>query len=243
MSLSTIYLVDYYANSLDSPMHRASVTVKMISTIMALGCIILNKSLLSLVLQLFLIIGFQAASKLPIRRLLLWAIYPTIFGALFALSQAQYSIELSIQTLLRAVDAALLMLLLINTTPYAKIIPLIGKFSKTISNLAFFSYRFFFLFIDESEKRLTAFRVRGGLLGPLGTKIRNIAKLIGLLFVSYMESGEKVYYAVKTRGYRGMFSTETVAGREMTRDDYVPILLALFSVVILVVGIVGHSLS
>jgi hypothetical protein len=40
-----------------------------------------------------------------------------------------------------------------------------------------------------------------------------------------------------------MFSTETVAGREMTRNDYVPILLALFSVVILVVGIVGRGLS
>jgi len=239
MSLSAIYLVDYYANSLDSPMHRASVTVKMISTIMALGSIILNKSLLSLVLQLFLIIGFQTISKLSIKRLLLWAIYPTFFGVLFALSQVQYSIELSIQTILRALDAALLMLLLINTTQDAEIIPLIGKFSRTISNLAFFSYRSFFLFIDESEKRLTAFRVRGGLMGSLGTKMRNIGELVGLLFVSYMESGEKVYDAVKTRGYRGMFSTEIVAGREMTKDDYAPILLALFSVVILVAGIVG----
>jgi hypothetical protein len=40
-----------------------------------------------------------------------------------------------------------------------------------------------------------------------------------------------------------MFSTETVTGRKMTGDDYVPILLALFSVVILVVGIVGRGLS
>jgi cobalt/nickel transport system permease protein len=234
--MSAIYLVDYYANNLDSPMHRASVNIKMISFVVTLGAIIFDTLLQTLILQFFLIIGFQIASRLSIKHILLWALYPTFFAALFAVSQALYSLEMSIQTLLRAVNAALLMLLLVNTTSYTRIIPLIEKVSKTLSNLAFFSYRFFFLFVDESEKRLNVFRVRGGLQGSLANKIRNIAKLMGLLFVSYLDSGERVYDAVKTRSYKGMFSAEAAVRKRVAKDDCAPILLAVLSTLIFLVG-------
>ena len=234
--VSAIYLVDYYANNLDSAMHRASPKVKMASTVVALCAIISSTRLPVLVAQFLTIVAFQAASRLPIRRLMLWAVYPAFFAALFAVSQIEYSVELSAQTLLRAVDAALLMLLFINTTPFTRIIPIIGKVSKTVSNLAFFSYRFFFLFIDESARRLTALRVRGGFQGSIWSKVKNAANLIGLLFVSSIESGERVYDTIKTRGYRGRFSNEAANVRGVTRDDCAPALLAVLAVGIFLVG-------
>jgi cobalt/nickel transport system permease protein len=234
--LSTIYLIDDYANNLDSAMHRASVGTKIASTVVALGTVIFSTTILSLVGQFLIILLFQFASRLPVKRLLIWAGYPAFFAAIFAISQAQYSVELSAQTMLRAVDAALLMLLLIGTTPFTRIIAVLGKASRTLSNLAFFSYRFLFLFTDESSRRLTALRVRGGFEGAIRTKIKNAANLIGLLFVSYFESGEKVYDAVKTRGYRGQFSTEAALLGELTRYDFAPVLFACLIVALFLAG-------
>jgi len=234
--VSTIYLIDDYANNLDSIMHRASVGTKIASAMVVLGTIIFSTTILTLVGQFLIILLFQFGSKLPVKRLLVWAIYPAFFAAIFAISQAQYSVELSAQTMLRAVDAALLMLLLIGTTPLTRVIALFGKASRTLSNLAFFSYRFFFLFTDESSRRLRALRVRGGFQGTIRTKIKNAANVIGLLFVSYMESGEKVYDAVKTRGYRGEFSSEAALVGGVTRYDFAPILFASLAVAVFLAG-------
>jgi cobalt/nickel transport system permease protein len=234
--LSAIYLIDDYANNLDSAMHRASVGTKIASTAVALGTIIFSTTILALLGQLLIILVFQFASRLPVKRFLIWAVYPAFFAVIFAISQVQYSVELSAQTMLRAVDAALLMLLLIGTTPFTGIIAVLGKASRTLSNLAFFSYRFFFLFTDESSRRLTALRVRGGFEGAIRTKIKNAANLIGLLFVSYLESGEKVYDAVKTRGYRGGFSTEAALLGEPTRYDFAPVLFACLTVALFLAG-------
>jgi cobalt/nickel transport system permease protein len=237
--LSTIYLIDDYANNLDSAMHRASVATKMASAVIALGTIIFSTTILTLVGEFFIILLFQFASKLPVKRVLTWALYPAFFAVIFAISQAQYSVELSAQTMLRAVDAALLMLLLIGTTPFTRIIAVLSRTSRTLSNLAFFSYRFFFLFTDESSRRLTALRVRGGFQGAIRTRIKNAANLIGVLFVSCMESGEKVYDAVKTRGYRGEFSTEAALLGEFTRYDITPILFACVAVALFLLGSIG----
>jgi cobalt/nickel transport system permease protein len=237
--LSTIYLIDDYANNLDSAMHRASVATKMASAVIALGTIIFSTTILTLVGEFFIILLFQFASKLPVKRVLTWALYPAFFAVIFAISQAQYSVELSAQTMLRAVDAALLMLLLIGTTPFTRIIAVLSRTSRTLSNLAFFSYRFFFLFTDESSRRLTALRVRGGFQGAIRTRIKNAANLIGVLFVSCMESGEKVYDAVKTRGYRGEFSTEAALLGKFTRYDLAPILFACVAVALFLLGSIG----
>ena len=233
--MSAIYLLDHYANNLDSFMHRASSRVKIASTAVALGAIISSTTISVLIAQFFTIVAFQLASRLPVKRILCWAMYPVFFASIFAVSQAEYSLQLSAQTILRAVNVALLMLLLISTTPFTKIISLIGKGSRTLSNLAFFSYRFFFLFIDESIRRLTALRVRGAFHGSIRSKVKNIANLIGLLFVSYIESGEEVYEAIRTRGYRGEFSTEASLVGGITRYDIAPFLMAFITVVISIV--------
>jgi cobalt/nickel transport system permease protein len=234
--LSAIYLIDDTANNGRSAMHRASPKTKMFSAGVALGAMIFSTSLSALVSQFFLAIVFQAASRLPVRRLLIWAAYPAFFADIFAISQAQYSLALSAQTLLRAIDAALLMLLLVNTTPFTRVIATVGKISRTLSNLAFLSYRFFFLFIEEFERRLTAIRVRGGLHGSIWSKVRNAASLIGLLFVSFIESGEEVYDAIKTRGYQGRFSAEAATAGGITRNDGAPLLLAALAVAIFLLG-------
>jgi cobalt/nickel transport system permease protein len=234
--LSTIYLMDDYANNLESVMHRASVGTKIASTAVALGTIIFSTTIQTLIEQFFIILLFQFASRLPIKRFLIWAVYPAFFAAIFAISQAQYSIELSAQTMLRAINAALLILLLFGTTPFTRIIAVLGRISRTLSNTAFFSYRFFFLFTNESLRRLTALRVRGGFHGAIRNRIRNAASLVGLLFISCMESSEKVYDAVKTRGYSGEFSTEGPLLGELSKYDFAPVLLACVTVALLLAG-------
>ena len=67
----------------------------------------------------------------------------------------------------------------------------------------FLSYRFFFLLIDEVEMKLKCMKVRGGYSGGIIKKIKNIGSLIGYLLVSSIEKSERIYNALKVRGFRG----------------------------------------
>lgn len=59
---------------------------------------------------------------------------------------------------------------------------------------------------------------------------------MGLLFVSFIESGENVYDAIKTRGYQGRFSAEAATAGGLTRNDGAPLLLAALAVAIFLLG-------
>jgi len=232
---ATIYLIDHYANNLSSSMHKASTLTKLVSVILVLGMTIFTNSILSLITEFFIILAFIAIAKLPIPRLLNWAFYPAFFASLFALSQLPYSLALPIVTLFKAVNSALIMLFLISTTPYPKLFSILSIPSRSLGNTAFLTYRFFFLFIDQTGKRFTIMKVRGGLTGSWKTKITNIAKFIGMLFVTSFETSENMYAAMKTRGYSGRISYQGKLWRKLSKQDLMPVtfVLCIFAIIII----------
>ncbi len=224
---ATIYLIDHYANNLSSPMHKASTLSKLVSAMLALGITIFADSALSLITGFFVILMFIAIAKLPIHRLINWALYPAFFASLFALSQLPYSLVLPVVTLFKAINAALIMLFLISTTPYPELFSILSIPSKTLGNTAFLTYRFFFLFMDQTAKRFTIMKARGGLIGSWKTKIANLAKFIGMLFVTSFETSENMYAAMKTRGYSGRISYHGKLWKKFSKQDLLPVVFVL----------------
>jgi len=233
---ATIYLIDHYANNLSSPMHKASTLSKLISAIAALGITIFTNSALALMAEFLIILTFIGAAKLPISRLLSWALYPAFFASLFALSQIPYSLVLPIITIFRAINTALIMLFLISTTPYPELFSILSTPSKTLGNVAFLTYRFFFLFIEQTGERFTVMKARGGLAGSWKIKITNLAHFIGMLFVTSFETSENMYAAMKTRGYSGSISYHKKLRQKFGKQDLIPILFTLCILALMIIS-------
>jgi len=235
--MSAIYLIDHYANNLSSYMHKASTLSKLISAALALGITMFTGSALALMIDFLLILMFMRTAKLPIFRMLRWTIYPAFFASLFALSQLPYSFILPIITMFKAVNAALIMLFLVSTTPYPELFSVISISSQTIGNVAFLTYRFFFIFIDQASKRFTAMKAKGGLVGGWRKRIENLANFLGLIFVISFEISENVYSALKTRGYSGKIFCHRKKERRFSKNDLMPVAFALCFSTLMVVSL------
>lgn len=223
---SAIYLIDHYANNLNSPMHRASPLSKLIGIALAFGITAFTNSAPALMIEFLLVLMFMALARLPLLRMLEWALYPVFFASLFALSQLPYSFILPIVTLFKAMNSALIILLLVSTTPYPELFSIIGTLSQTLGNIAFLTYRFFFLLVDQVDKRLVAMKVRGGLTGGWEKKVASLASFVGSIFVVSFEMSENVYSAMKVRGYSGRILCHRKLRRRLSRNDLVPFAFA-----------------
>ncbi|RLI41842.1 hypothetical protein DRO59_05815 [Candidatus Bathyarchaeota archaeon] len=213
-------------------MHNASVITKFLVTAALILLVITTNSVLALLAYFALILLYVTFSKLPLVRILRWALYPAFFATFFALSQIQYSLILPVITVLKAVDAALIMLLFINTTPYPQVFSILSRVSKTLGNIAFLTYRFFFIFIEQADKRFTTLKVRGGLAGGLKRTIRNISHFIGSLFITFIDISQDTYYAMRVRGYNGIISCRPGGWMRVNIHDFTPVSMFLCFLII-----------
>ncbi|MDI6826722.1 MAG: energy-coupling factor transporter transmembrane component T [Candidatus Aenigmarchaeota archaeon] len=200
--MSSIYLIDYYSNSIDSIIHRSSIISKLIFLVLVLSSILLTKSLINLLFIVSTIFILIIVAKLPFLKILKWSLFLVFFASLFAVSQIGYGL-LPIQTTLKAMSASLLMLLIICTTPYPEIFSIFNRISTTLASIMFLSYRFFFLLLDEIEMKLKAIKIRGGYSGSLIKRMKNIGMLIGSLFILSIEKSERIYNILRIRGFKG----------------------------------------
>lgn len=201
--MSSIYLIDYYSNTIKSVIHRVTVVSKTIFLLLVLLSIVVSKSFSSLFLILFIIIVLIMMAKLPVLKILKWSLYPAFFASLFAISQIQYGL-LPLQTMLRAIDAVLLTLLIVCTTPYPAFFSLVSRVSIILANVFFTAYRYFFLVVDEIQTKIRVMKVRGGYIGGPIKILKNIGLLIGRLFIHSIERSERLYDIMVVRGYQGV---------------------------------------
>lgn len=206
--MSSIYLVDYYSNTIKSVIHQITVIPKIIFLLFVLFSVVISKSLFDLLLIFFVIVFLIVIAQLPFLKILKWSLYPAFFASLFAISQIQYGL-LPLQTMLKAIDAACLVLFVICTTPYPALFSLFGKISTLLANVFFMTYRFFFLIIDEIQTKIMMLKIRGGYAGGPIQTLKNIGSTIGRLFIHSIERSEKLYDIMITRGYRGVMFSRT----------------------------------
>lgn len=199
--------IDYWANSGASRLHRASALGKGVAAAAFVLSVILATSPYLLLSIYLLLVAGVFISRLPARKLLAIAAYPTIFALLFAVSRWNGELAGPAIIILKALTAAQAMVLLITTTPYPDIFAALGRFMpRLLADGLFVTYRSFFLLLSEMERMLTALRLRGGLrTGRVVTNVRNLSNALGTLLVHALALSERLYAVLKIRGYRGRF--------------------------------------
>ncbi len=79
------------------------------------------------------------------------------------------------------------------------------KIPPVISTIFLFTYRYIFLYIENLNKLLTSAKLRGYRLLRGIRHIRNTVSILVSLLIRSYEQSERVYYAMRLRGFSGSF--------------------------------------
>jgi cobalt/nickel transport system permease protein len=240
--------IDRYA-SLDSPMHRFDPRAKLIAFIILIFSIVLLPNLKLALIGLLASILFLIASKLPLRFTLQhikWVflfvvpfivIMPfTVGGAeifsFYGLTMTYEGLEYGILVAVRAISAVILVLPMIATTRFDLTLKALAKLKmpNMLVQMFMFTYRYIFVFVVEFQRTWRAMAARGFKIKTNLYALKTIGKALGTLFVRSYERGERVYQALRSRGYTG--SPKTLVEFKMHARDY-----------ILAVSIIGFAVS
>ncbi len=194
--MSSIYLMDDFANR-EGDFQKMSVYFKLAFFFFVLASIVFteNPSVLLIVLFSVYLLGF--AGSLPITKIFKWALYPTFFALIFAVSQADFYFGALI--ILRAFSAASLALFFSFCTPYYKTFGVLSKLSPFLASMLFLTYRYFFMFVSGVERKVKMVEIRGG----KNKKLRSMGRIIGFFIISFLNKAEKIYKILKVRGFKG----------------------------------------
>ena len=194
--------LDRYSRG-NSPIHRlpvhlkasASATMLIVSITFPFGWVL---TLLGTLLFVVLMISRLPAGFIA-RRILLFEPVIVVLAATNLLRPDGLGAFLGI--LARGTFAIGTMVLLANTTPFSALLELLRslRFPPTLVTVLALLYRYLFILIDEAERILRARRartfIRKGRWRILGT-------VLGELFVRSTERSERVYFAMRARGWR-----------------------------------------
>lgn len=198
--MSSIYLIDDFANR-SGQFQDMSVYSKLAFFFLVLSSIVITDSFLVLTVILFSVYSLALAASVPVSKIFKWALYPTFFALIFAISQSNTYFGLII--LLRAFSAASLALFFSFCTPYHKTFGIISKPFPFLASMLFLTYRYFFLFVSGVEHKIKIIKVRGG--GR--KKIRSVGKVVGFFVIDFLNKAERIYQILKVRGFNGKIGT------------------------------------
>ena len=229
--------IDRYS-SLDSPMHRFDPRAKIIAFLILIFAVVLVQNPKLAFIALIGSTLFLLASKLPFRfvlRHIKWVSFFIIpFTVIMAftvpgteifnfhgLKMTYEGLEYGLLVGLRAYSAVILILPMIATTRFDVTIKALDKLRmpNMLVQMFMFTYRYIFVFVVEFQRTWRAMAARGFKIKTNLYALRTIGKALGTLFVRSYERGERVYQALRSRGYTG--SPRTLVEFKMRATDYV----------------------
>jgi cobalt/nickel transport system permease protein len=155
--------------------------------------------------------------------------YPALFTILFALSQTG-GWPVVLLVLLRALTAAMAMLLLITTTPYVDIFAALGRILPSLlADGLMMTYRSFFILLETFGKLLTGIRLRGAYSPWKPKGFSQMAEVIGITFLHALDLAEHSHAVLHLRGYSGRIPASR-RWQQVNRNDLLPLLFALSAV-------------
>ncbi len=215
----------------NSILHKAGTISKVILTLLILISIIVSKDLYRLSGLISIVLALFVVGKIPIVQIGHLALYPALFSVFFAVLSAQQGWVAGLVIILKAVGAALTMLLLITTTPYVDVFSVFSLFMPSlIVDIFLMTYRSFFIIADKLNNLLTSIRLKGGYKPwQIVLNFKTIASMLGTLIIQSFEMSERMYKIYELRGYSGKIPIRTDL-KPATKLDF---LLCLAGLIIL----------
>ncbi len=216
-----ISIIDNLAYNIDSVMHRASALSKIVMVVFVVTTVVISTNPIALAFGLVLLILTILASNLPVARVLSLVSYAFFFSLIFALSQVGGGLIGPLVIVLKAVTAAVSLVLLITTTPYPQIFAILQKVLPNILvDAMLVTYKSLFIIIGQVNNIVIAMRIRDG-YSPLNIvkNLSNTGKIVGHGVIHAWELGESMQEAMFVRGYKGKlpltFSWSSISGYDV----------------------------
>lgn len=240
--------IDRYA-SLDSLLHRFDPRAKIIAFLFLIFSVVLVPDLKIALIGLLFAIFLLVLSKIPLAFVLNYLKWVAAFILSFFVILAFtvpgeeiarfYFLSITAEGLytgslitLRAFSAVILIFPMIGTMRFDTTIKALNKlkFPNSLVQMLMFTYRYIFVFVDEFQRIWTAMESRGFKLRTTFYALGAIGKAMGMLFVRSYERAERVYNAMRSRGYTG--NPKTLVEFKIQLRDY-----------LLAVSIIGFAVS
>lgn len=178
----------------------------------------LDRALLALALACLI----AATSRVPSRLALRFAGWALLFTSPFLLassitvaggcSSTAFTVTMSLEGLeegsllvARALAAAILAVTVVTTSRLVDLLKAARelKVPAKLVQLALFSYRYLYVFLEDLEGMMVSARSRGFRPRCRLRDVKALASMAGSLLVRGCERAERVYVAMRSRGYRG----------------------------------------
>jgi cobalt/nickel transport system permease protein len=204
----------------------------------SLVLVIARASLMKVLMRLLAIAGFLGMFFVVMP--LTAPVHPgdtvVIFGGLKWLGFNLRGLQLAATIAAKAVAITLLMEPLLSTAPLPVTLHGLSRLGapEVIGQMVLLSYRYLHVFRHEARRMASGMQVRGFRKRTDLQTLRAVANFLGMLFVRSFERTERVFDAMRARGYRGRFPEPDVS--PMTAKDLVLAAVWLIIGVALVAG-------
>jgi len=158
----------------------------------------------------------------------------------YAIKVTYEGLRYGILVAVRAFSAVMLIFPMIATTRFETTIRALEKLKipNILVQMLMFTYRYIFVFVDEFQRIWTAMESRGFKLRTTLYALGTLGKAMGMLFVRSYERAERVYNAMRSRGYTG--NPKTLVEFEIRTQDYLlSVFIIGFAVSLHIISFVG----
>lgn len=209
-----VSLIDYYANHGESFLHKASAAAKLFFSVFVIASVVITGEFYFLLAIYTALIAIAVWAWLPVLKIVTIASYPAIFALLFVLLTWNGSYLDAGVIMLKALTAALTMVILIVTTPYPEIFKTLKPILPgVIHDGLYLTYRSLFVLLEMTDELVRGLKVRGGITRRKYIRnIKNFSSGIGLVLIKGFDITEKYYGVMKVRGYTGKISDDETQG-------------------------------
>ncbi len=224
-------VVDRSATLGTSTLHRVVPHAKLIATALLLAAVMVSANLLVVAAITTLLCATVVGLRLRWRPLLTLALYPGIFGALYAFAGGLGLLTAAL-IITKAVTSALVVLILMFTTPYPQVFAPLQRFlPAVIGDALLMTYRSLFLLLEKFSHTLTAARLRAGVVGVSPVRsAATITRTLGGVLLYSIDLSQRTHDIMHLRGYDGRLVITPLSSQSPASDRFVVTVAAALAV-------------
>jgi cobalt/nickel transport system permease protein len=184
-------------------LHRATPRSKLIAVALVLAAAIVSWNFLVLASLVLVLVAAAISADLDLKLTLTLSLYPAFFAAIFAFA-AQPSWLGALVIVLKAVAAAMAVVIIILTTPYPQVFAPLQRIAPgLVGDALLMTYRTFFLLLERFADVVRAIRLRAGIGRSPLRAVRMGAASLGNVLLYSVDLAQREYDVMRLRGYSG----------------------------------------